>query len=167
MNLSSLNKRLDTLSEKLADEPKEYIGRFDDSTFTDAEKALFKKVEALLEEHNNRLPPDILKANKDIICKAHMILYRYAVGTLKFMLLTLIGDPNRKYDQFDFDIAYWRFVYQLKEELKDNRKYENENEGSLSPKTPEATTDSGMQSAEKTECTKVDDNEHYDPYYQI
>ena len=162
MNPSSLDKRLDTLSEKLVDEPKEYIGRFDDSTFTNAEKTLFKKIEALLEEYGNRLPPDILKANADLLCKADMVVYRYAVGTLKFVLLNLIGDPNRKFDQFDFDLAYWRFVDKLKEELKENRKYESESVDSSSSETLEATTDSETTvSQEKTGCSEDDTNEHY------
>ena len=69
MNLPRLNRRIDSLSAKIVDEPQEYIAKFDNASFSEAEKALFQRIEELQEEFGVKLTPEVLEANKDLINK--------------------------------------------------------------------------------------------------
>ncbi len=175
MNMPRLTKRIDALSSKLVDEPRDYIGRFDNSTFSEAEKALFLRIEKLQEEFGPKLTPEILQANKDIINKGCEILFRYATGTLKFTLLSLIGDPNNRVDQLYFDLHYLEFFSNLKIALK--KAHENPEIAydrladfflNMTERRAAANkqpfTDSSVD--KKTEYSEDTDNEHYDPYYR-
>ena len=106
MNFSKLSKKVDDLSEKLADEPKECIGRFDNSSFSEAEKVLFRKFEELQEEYGTPLPNDILKANMDLVSKANEVIFRYALGTFRFTVLCHLGNPENKIDTVLFQFTF-------------------------------------------------------------
>jgi hypothetical protein len=119
MNLPRLNRRVDSLSAKIVDEPREYVARFDNVTFSEAEKTLFQRIEELQEEFGVKLTPEVLKANKDLINKGCEIIYRYGVGTIRFTLLCLIGDPNNGIDKLYFMMHYYQFVENLRHALKE------------------------------------------------
>jgi hypothetical protein len=108
-----LSKRIDNLSMKLVDEPKERIGRFDNSSFTDAEKLLFSKFDELQEKYGTPLPHDIVEANRDLISKAHEILMKYTIGTFKFMIVSFFGNFENQRDKNIFDTFLYSFLLEV------------------------------------------------------
>jgi hypothetical protein len=179
MKTSALSKRVDDLSMKIVDEPKEHIARFDDSSFTDAEKLLFRKIEELQEQYGARLNPEVLEANKDLIFKAHEILLHYAVDTFRFTLLCFFGNPESQRDKNLFTLFFYNFLLDVRECLKEAQKHpESEDDfirlmqkydlfGKLSRIGGNAdAAKSGVENQEydleKTEYSEDDDNEHYD-----
>lgn len=175
MNLPHLNRRIDNLSTKIAEDPRDYIAIFDDATFSEAEKALFRRIEELQEEFGVKLTPEVLKANKDLINKGLEIIYRYGVGTLRFTLLTIIGDPDNGIDKLYFMMHYYQFVENLRHALKEahtNPEIASENLWEFLEKVEkqrgiveEPAFDVSAVN-KKTEYSEDIDNEHYDPNYR-
>lgn len=171
MNFSKLSKKVDDLSVKLADEPKECIGRFDNSSFSEAEKVLFRKFEELQEEYGTPLPNDILKANMNLVSKANEVIFRYALGTFRFTVLCHLGNPENKIDTFYFNLHFHKFLVGLKDALKNVHEWpESERKDLDEFLDKKVRADSfGAENAscnltpeKKPEYIEDDDNEHYD-----
>lgn len=178
MNFSALNKRVDDLSKKLVEEPKEHVARFDDDSFTEAEKALFLKIKELMQQYGSHLPPDVLEANKDLIWKGSDILMKYTIGTFRVALLCLVGNPESQRDKNLFDLFFYNFLLDLMECLKEANKQPQSEEDfqrlfekyDLFAKITHLARKNGIaekmqkrsDDLEKTEYTEEVDNEHYD-----
>lgn len=176
MNVSALSKRVDNLSTKLVDGPKEHIARFDPNSFTDAEKLLFLRIEELNKQHGTPLPPDVLKANKDLVCKASDILLKYSMDTFRIAILCFFGDPESQRDKNIFDLFLYNSLLDLILCLKEAHKQpQNEEEslrlfdkydffGKLSHLTRDTNLEMEKQESGliKTEHSEDTDNEHYD-----
>jgi hypothetical protein len=178
LKIPDLNKRLDELSAKLGDEPKERVGKFDPTSFTEAEMVLFRKIDELLQKYNGHLPSEILQANKDLICKGSDILLKYSIGTFRIALLCMFGDPESKRDQSLVSLFLYNFLIELMECLKDAHKQPlNEEEfqrlferydlfNKISRVARRSGLDVKMQKRaddlEKAEYSEEIDNEHYD-----
>ena len=122
MKLPALSKRIDNLELKLVDEPKERIVRFGGDSFTEPEKVLFQRIEDLMQQYGGHLPPDVLKANKDLICKGSYILMKYSIGNFKIALLCFFGNPESQRDKNLFDLFFYNFLLDLIECLKEANK---------------------------------------------
>ena len=176
MNVPALSKRVDNLSMKLVDEPKEHIAIFDPSSFTDAEKLLFLRIEELKNQHGSPLPPDILKANKDLVCKASEILLKYSMGNFRIAILCFFGDPESQRDKNLFDLFLYNSLLDLIACLKEAHKQpQNEEEflrlfdkydffSKLSRLASGTNLEMEKQESGliKTENSEDTDNEHYD-----
>jgi hypothetical protein len=174
-----LSKRVDELSMKLVDEPKEHIARFDADSFTEPEKLLFRRIEELQAEHGVKLPPDILEANKGIIFKAQNIIFKYCVETFRFSMHCFM-DADSQRDKNLFDLFFYSFMLETKRCLKEAQQTKTEEEyfdlmdkydffrklASFADK-PLGGITKKENDLEKTQYSEEIDNEHYDPYYRI
>lgn len=118
MKPNSLNKRLDALSSKLADEPKERIARLDVSSFSDAERALLARLDDLKEQYEGPMSAEALKANNALIAKGHEICLKYTIGTLKHLVLGVFNHPKDKVDSWYFDLYLYNFLVEIMLALK-------------------------------------------------
>lgn len=118
MNSRALTKRVDNLAGKIGDEPKEHIAIFDVDSFSVAEKVLLCKFNELIEKYNGQPPVDVLKVNDDLISKANEVVFKYALGTFRFVLLCQLGNPENKVDNFYFNILFGSFLKELIATLK-------------------------------------------------
>ena len=57
---------------------------------------LLCKFNELIEKYNGHPPVDVLKVNQDLISKANEVVFKYAVGTFRFVLLCQLGNPKTK-----------------------------------------------------------------------
>jgi hypothetical protein len=171
MRIPELNKRIENLSGKLVDEPKEHIAKFDFDSLTDAEKALFNRIEELQKEYGKPLPKQILEANKDLIFKAQEIILKYTSDTFRFTMLCFLGDPDSKVDQLFFNVLFYKFRKKLMTCLKNIRELPQsirEDYDFMSNKATDEFFDIKQDSVDFTpyknsEYTEDEDNEHYDP----
>ena len=176
MNVSALSKRVDDLSMKLVEEPKEHIARFDVSSFTDAERVLLRKIDELQEQYGIRLNPEVLEANKDLIFKTHEILFKYAVETFRFAMLCFFGNPENQRDKNLFNLFFYNFLLDVKKCLKEAQQTKSEDFITLIDKydlveklsrfgsadNSKAGVEKQENDLEKTEYSEDNDNEHYD-----
>lgn len=118
MKLNGLSRRLDVLSSKFADEPKERIARLDVSSFSDAEIALLSGLDDLREQYEGPMSAEALEANNALISKAYEIYLKYTIGTLKHLVLGVFGHPKDKVDSWYFDLYLYNFLSELTRVLK-------------------------------------------------
>ena len=82
-----INAKLDDLSEKIGEPLSDGVARLDFECFSDPEKTLFRKIWELQQEHGDRLPAEVLEANKEFILKTNEITFEYVIDDLRFTLL--------------------------------------------------------------------------------
>jgi hypothetical protein len=74
-----VSRKLDDLSEKIGDSPSDGVARLDFECFSEPEKALFRRIWKLQQEHGDRLPLEVLEANKDLIFNTNEIIFKYVI----------------------------------------------------------------------------------------
>lgn len=113
MKVSSLSDRVDELSEKIVDPPKERIARFDVGAFTEEEKVLFNKIDELRQKCGGELTPDLNEEEKRLVFKASGILFEYALGAFKLSVLCLFGNPDGDLEKWYFNLHVYNFLADL------------------------------------------------------
>ena len=97
------------------------------------------------------------------------------MGTLRFILLSMIGDPNNGIDKLYFMMHYYQFVENLRHALKEahtNPEIASENLWGFLEKVEkqrgivEESVFDGSAVNKKTDYSEDIDNEHYDPNYR-
>jgi len=122
MNPYALKRRIDKLSTKLGDEPKQRIGKFDSSSFTAEENILFQKIEQLQEQYGGCFPPDVLEEYSGLVDKGARVLMEYAVGTFKFTVLNLFGSDKPGFGKTCFDVFLYSFLVEVSQFLLEANK---------------------------------------------
>ncbi len=174
MNPTALGKRVDDLSKKLTDEPNDFIARYDDTSFTTAERYLLSKIDELREENNGHPSSEAIQANKDLILKASEILFKYTLATFRYGLLCFLGNPEDKVDLAYYNLHFHKFIGALRDDIKKAQNLsKNDREDleidlgiRLMQELFGLKIDCTDSSLEKTEDCEVNENEHYDPYYR-
>ena len=103
-----LDRRVDSLSERLKDLPSECI-RIDFDSFPEPEKQLLKKVRAMHDKYAPREPPEqVIEENAELIFKACEVIARLVADLfVEVMPMTLACD---EVEQWYFKLHFFNFL---------------------------------------------------------
>ncbi len=111
-----LDKRLGDLRNKMKEEPTERAGVFDfERTFMESEKALINKMNEFYDKFESNPSAALFEANLEVILKADEILLKYAMYTLREIMLCQFGDPESEIEKWYFDLHFYNFFLDLTE----------------------------------------------------
>ena len=119
MDNLKLTKRIDGLSEKINADDNAPIIHLDFNSFSDAEKALFRKVEEIEYEFQKTGNIDVLLKNAEFMLKPSEILVKRTTELYCYVLPAILGYfQNRELVDFFFKLHFYNFETDLAECLE-------------------------------------------------